>query len=741
MAKNNKLLITPDDRESDFEVGLDRDEELSTKKKVEDALLEVYRDIEKGFESQMDRSDEISDYWDLYNCNLNQHQVYNGNSRIFVPIIYDAVNARETRFVNQLFPQTGRYVEATTEDGTLPQAEMALLEHYVRTAKLRTQVAPALVKNGDIEGQYTVYIDWQETTRHVVTKKKKKVSVAIGPEHQAEASDAPGEPDAVADDEGLEVETDEDAYDIHEEVLKSGRPHVEVIADSDFLVLPMTVDSLEEALETGGSVTVLRRWSPAYLKKMIKRGLVRSDQAEKLLSELRKEDRPGEYDKEKKMVDAAGVHHGQRGKYALVYETWLKLYLKDPKTKKGERRLCRAYFGGDKLVLGCKRNPYWSDRLPIKSAPVEKVQGSFKGISKVMPVADTQYGANDAINEGMDSAAYALAPIIMTDPTKNPRAGSMILSMGAVWLTSPNDTKFAEFPQLWKDALEIVGSARAQIFQTLGVNPAQITQTTTSTKKKLNQAEIANEQQIDILTTADVVTVLEDEIFTPVLTFMLELDHQFREDDLIVREYGEMGQRATMQAIPPVQMDKRYQFRWFGVEASRNAQQIQQQIAGLNVLKGVPPELYQGYRLDLGPAIAQFVENTFGPRLAPLTFKDARMELTVDPLEENKLLSEGLMMPVHLMDNHQEHLMVHMQILQATGDPSGVIRVHMMAHAKALEQQQMKAQQALGPPQAQGAPQQRGPRSGAQPGMPRGVQNPPGAIHKDRMKDPAMMPT
>lgn len=738
MSKKKELLTKPDDREADYEVGLDRDEELSDKKNIEDALLEVYVDIEKGFQAQLDRSDEIADYWDIYNNKLNQHQFYNGNSRIFVPITHDAVNARKTRFVNQLFPVTGRYVEVTTEDGTLPQAEMALLEHYVRASKMRTQVAPALVKNGDVEGQYTVYVDWVETTRHVVSKRKKKATVPIGAEHMAEGSDAPGEMDTTADQEGMEIEVDEEVYDIHEEEIKSGRPHVEVIADSDFLVLPMTSDSLEEALEHGGCVTILRRWTPAQLKKMIKRKLVRKDQAEKLLSELRKEDRPGEYDKPKKAVDAAGVHHGVRGKFALVYETWLKLYLD------GERRLCRVYFGGDKLVLGCKRNPYWSDRLPIKSAPVEKVQGAFKGISKVSAIADTQYSANDAANQGMDSAAYALSPIVMSDPEKNPRVGSMILSMGAVWLTSPSDTQFAQFPQLWKDALEIVGAARMQIFQTLGVNPAQITQTTTSPKKKPSQAEIANEQQIDILTTAEVVTVLEDEIFTPILAFMLELDHQFRKDDLIVREYGEMGARANMQAIPPTQMDKRYQFRWFGVEAARNAQQIQQQISGLNILRSMPPNLYEGYRLDLAPAIAQLVENTFGPRLAPLIFKDARMELTMDPMEENMIMVEGMTMPVHLMDNHQQHLMAHMQALQATGDPSGVIRVHMMAHAKALEAQQMQAQQQLGNPsqgQGQGGPQSRKPRPGAQPGQPRGVQNPPGAIHEDRMRDPRMMPT
>jgi hypothetical protein len=149
-------------------------------------------------------------------------------------------------------------------------------------------------------------------------------------------------------------------------------------------------------------------------------------------------------------------------------------------------------------------------------------------VSRIKFVAGLQYQANDACNEGMDSAAYALMPIVMTDPEKNPKVGSMVLALAAVWETSPNDTQFAKFPALWKDALEIVANCKSEIFQSLSVNPAQITQAGNPKSKKPNQAEIANEQQIDLLTTADVVTIMEDEMFSPMLAFMLELDHQYR---------------------------------------------------------------------------------------------------------------------------------------------------------------------------------------------------------------------
>ena len=716
MAKGAKKVRTdPADtvkEKTAAEEKLDRAEELSDKENVREALLDIYKEVEKGFEGQADRADDTMDYWDCYNCNLGNKQYYNGTSQIFVPIVYNAVNARKTRFVNQLFPTSGRYVEVTSEDGKDPYTEMALLEHYVRSCKVRTRVAPALVKNADIEGQMTIQVTWEEHKRHVVYKTKKPEQL----------------------DEQEPIEGEEDVDDIEEMEVDHAGPCVRVIADSDLCVVPATANSIEEALADGGSVTTLCRWSAATIKRKIAEGHIKAAEGEELLEEFKKENDNNSQlrDKSKEMVDAAGVKRGARGKYALVYRTWVML------TVQGSRRLCLCYFGGKDKILSCKRNPYWSDRPDIISAPADKVDGSFKGISRLKNVADLNYQANDATNEGMDSAAYALMPIIMTDPEKNPKIGQMVLTMAAIWETSPNDTQFAKFPPLWKDALEIVASCQTQVFQTLSVNPAMITQGNNPRSKKPTQAEVANEQQIDILTTADAVIAVEEEILTPMLLFMLELDHQYRDRKITVRQYGEVGMKQNMLAIPPTQMNKLYQFRWFGVEAVRSTQMMQQQISGLNVLKGIPPQMYQGYKVDLGPVLAHMVETLFGPRLAPLTFKSATEEMGFPPEAENNLLAQDFLVPVHALDNHQEHIKVHQQLLQQTGDPGGKAKVHIMAHMQALQaqqQQQAMAQQAQ--PQPGG-----GPRQGATAKPPRGGQQPPGAIPRDRMgmSDPRAIP-
>jgi hypothetical protein len=705
--------VTDEENEiAPFEQTEDRDEELKDKPGVERACLELYKDIMKAFSNQWDRANANMDYWDIYNCQLGPNQFYSGNSKIYVPICHDAINARVTRFKNQLFPQSGKHVEVTASEEQ-PHALMSLLEFYIRKTKLKTKIVPPLMRNGDVEGQYTLYVGWTKNERHTAMRVHREPQV-----------DAMG------------VAGDEEFEDIVEETIVHQYPHVEVLADADVVFWPVMAASVEGAIDQGGGVAIIRRWSKSKIRQMIRDGEFDKEEGEFLLKTMAKKQEQQYPDKPKAMADAAGIKMEGGTVFALGYEVWTKLKID------GERRICRIYFGGDAPILSVKRNPYWCDKVPVLSAPVDRLEGVFKGQSKLKFVDTFQYGANDVINEGMDSASYALMPIIMTDPEKNPRVGSMVLNVAAVWQTSPKDTQFANFPPLWKDAFAIVNAAKDQIFQTLGVNPAMMPHQVTSPGKKPNQAQIANEQQVDMLSTADVVSGLEEEIFTPLLQWFIALDHQYRDKPMTLRAFGKMGVQAEMEEIEPIQMDRRFEFRWWGVEQARTAQLMQQQMAGLNVIRSLPPQAYPGYKLDLTAVISQFVENLFGPRLAPLIFKDIREEMTLNPEFENELLKAGYPMPVNPMDNDQQHMQAHAQALQQTGDYHGTIREHLIRHQTQMQQRQqamlMQSQQMLaGAAQPPGGPGGGQPRPG---GAPSGMrsQGPPGMIHQDRL--PMAMP-
>jgi hypothetical protein len=686
----------------------DRSKEWCDDEDVSRQCLDIFKDVDRGFQDQWERSNSQLDYWDIYNCTLGSHQFYNGNSKIFAPLVHDAIEARVTRLVNQIFPSSGKHIEVTASE-MKPEELLSLLEFYIRKAYLRTKVLPALVRNGDVEGQYNVYVSWVKTKRHVAMRVRRRPSV-----------------------EGMEAPDGEEFDDIKEEMIVHGRPVVELISDMDTCVLPATADSLESAIDAGGSVTVVRRWSKAKIRKMIREGEIDKEQGQALLKEMSQLEKSGQQpDKRKNLGNAAGIKVGEKS-CAVVFETWTNLKIDD------EVRLCRVYFGGEERVLSARRNPNWDDKLPILSGALEKLGDLFKGQSKVKFVDTYQYGANDFINEAMDSAAYSLLPIVMTDPVKNPRTSSMVLNVAAIWETDPKSTSFANFPPLWKDGIMIVQGFKDQIFQTLGVNPAMIPQAASG--KKTNQAQMATEQQVDILTTANAVTILEADILTPMLQRFVALDHQHRSTAMTVRGFGPMGVKAEMMSIEPVQMDRRFEFRWYGVEQARNAQMMQVKMATLNVLRGLGPQDTPGYEKNLAPIVEQFVEDAWGPRLAPLIFTDIRKKMTLEVDFENMMLEAGWHLAVHPMDDDAQHMQSHFQVLQATGDPHGTVREHLVAHQMQMQQKQqamMMQQQAMlqgqpGMPGGAGPGVAGTPRQGAVPAGPRS-QGSPGQIHRDRM--------
>ena len=682
----------------------DRARDLSGLERVKDQLSDLYDTVMKGWEDKKSQTDDIRRSWDVYNCVLNGEQAYDGESQVYIPLVHDAVEALTTRYVNTLFPPTGRAVDVVSESGEIPHASVALLEHYVRKANVR-QAMEAMIRGGEVSGQFNLYLSWNENVRHVTSRVTK----------------AAVQTDAGTDLEGTEYEDMET-----DTVVKEGRPDVMVLASEDLSLLPPTIDCVADA----EIIVIRKRLTKAAVKHKIKTGEYEKKAAEQLLAQFTVEPDPQAPNSEKQANSAAGVKSDGASKVAMIFEVWSKIKLD------GEHKWCVTDFAGADLILRCRRNPYWNDRVPVLSIPRAKVAGTIWGQSAIAGgVEKLQYAANDAWNMGMDSAQYALLPIVMTDPEKNPRVGSMVLAMAAIWETSPNDTKFASFPQLWKDALQLVAVNRDQIMQSMSINPAMMPHGNAG--KKPTQAQAAQEQQVALESTAMPVMDIEQGILAPMLEWFYELDLQFRDDDMMVETYGELGVRAKMEAIPPQQQDQRYMFKWYGSEGFRSAQQVQQMIAAMNVLRGIPPDQLNGRKLDIAPILEHVAMTVFGPRLAPRVLVDQRHQLGVDPELENRMLMNGLPAPVHPLDDDVAHLQAHDAAATETSDLQGAFRTHMMAH---MQQLQAKTQQAAGPQQGSpGVPGGAGPgvpgtpRVGAQPGQPRPVQAPPGAVHQDQM--------
>lgn len=667
--------------------------------------LDFYPKVRKAYENREEADDACKEYWSIYNATPDDNQGYQGNSRCYVPIVRDSINARAKRALKQLFPNRFKHVDAVGSDGLRPQPQLALLEHYIRTTKLKSIVRSMLVA-GDVTGQWNLYVDWLRTVRNVTGMIKRNSII-----------EDIGEPDPVEEEE---VEEDKEVVD--------EEPIVIDFATEDLAVIPPTCNDIEKA----ELVSLKLRLSKAQVEEMVDKGIFIIDEKSELSDWVEAHKGKEKINPPKKRASDAGVKTEGTNKYALIFEVTARLTFPD-----GKKSLAYIYFAGESELIGIIKAPQWGQRRPTLSAPVDRVGGSFYGVSKIEAVKYMQWNLNDFWNMGQDSAMYSMLPIVMTDPEKNPNYAMMVFGLAAVWPTNPNDTQFASFPQLWKDAMGMCNSMKAQIQESLDVNPMMMGQMPQGRKNAPAMGAQQQEQSIPVLDHAE---RCEEEMLSPLMERFFEYDAQFRKDDVTVLAMGEIGIKASMMIIPPQQWGQRYTFEWVGTSYVMNMQRMQQQISTMNVLRGIPPQQLNGRRLDISPILEILTDNVFGAELSGRILIDDRIKYSVPAEIEDEMMVNGILVDTHEGDDDLEHMRDHMESAKKTGDPAGLMRTHLQAH---MQQLQKKRQMAMGQQQQMGGqpgvPGGAGPgvpgtpRPGAQPAQQRPMQQPPGAIGQDQM--------
>lgn len=714
---SQKVVETVDSRAIDAD-RLDEDLENWAEDLTSDAYaaaMKLYPKIQKAFENKQQQSDKCEEYYNIYNAQPDENQQYTGNSQCYIPAVRDAINARCKRTLATLFPANYKHVDAVGPASVTPFPTLALLEHYIRKTNLKDIVRANLL-DGDVTGNWCLYVDWMKTTRRI-TELVKKPPLLTDEESGVEAED---------------VTVDEE-WDTEEKEIVDEMPDITPLSVDDVAVYPPTVNDIEKATATA----VRLRLSKESVQQFVDEGVFVGWNTEEIMESLNEPDggRQKRVPNKRRTADA-GVRTEGTYKYALVYEVHANIELEEDKGKEP----VFIYYAGPETILGIIRNPFWTKKRPLLISPVERIQGTVYGISRIEPVKYLQWNLNDYWNMGQDSAQYALLPIVMTDPLANPNYQSMVMGLAAVWLTNPQTTQFAQFPAIYKDAVALCQAIKAQIQESMEVNDAMLGKAPAGKKNQAQAAAQAQSQESNII---DHAKRYEGTMLNPLLERMFELDRQFRTKELTVVTMGEVGARAKQEEIPVQAFSERYFFRWCGTAYQTGMQRMQQMIAWMNVLRGVPPQQLDGRRLNVGPILEMGTEQIFGPEVAPRILIDERNMYTVDPNDENLMMHNGLPGEVHPADDDQKHMTVHMHGAQLTGDPHGLYRAHIQAHQQAMNQKMQKQMGAH--PGQQGAPGGAGPgiagtpRPGAQPGQPR-PQGPPGMVHPDQMQDPSAEP-
>jgi hypothetical protein len=643
----------------------------------------------------------------------DENQQYSGNSSGYIPAVRDAINARAKRALRQLFPENQKHVEGLASDGNAPYTQLSLLEHYIRKLKLKSVVRSDLIA-ADVTGQFNLYVDWTKDERHVTRLIKRNPIV--------ETIDGENVEDLELEDPLTEQEDTEE-----EDVIEEG-PEIVDFATEDLAVVPPTCNNLQKAK----AVSLRLRMSAEAVLQMVDEGVFilpeNTDIEEFCKPDKSRDRRPPP----KKQANDAGVKTQGTDEHAVIY--WVMTKLDFGGEHKEEAYI---YFAGPSVIVGIIKNPLWSGKRPLISEPVDRIKGSFFGKSKIEPVKYIQWNLTDFWNMSQDSAMYGMLPVFSIDPLNNPMWQSMVIGLGAIWPIAPSGVKPIEFPQIWKESAQLCDLMKRQIWESMDVNEMMMGKMPQGRKNNQLMGAMQQEQSTNI---TDHATRYEDVVLNPLCEMLFEFDQQFRTAEVMIESRGEIGVKAKLETIPVQQWGERYFFRWTGTEFMMGMQRMQQQIATMNVLKGVPPQMLNGRTFDATPILEALVENVFGPEMGPRILIDKRNQYKIDPEVENEMLHNGFHVQVHEADDDPGHLQSHMRAAALNGDPIAVYKEHMMLH---MQQMQKKREMAMpqgapgSPGGGQGAAPPQGaagaPRPGAQPAPGRPAQQPPGAVGADQM--------
>lgn len=586
---------------------------------------------------------------------------------------------------------------------------------------------------GDVTGQWNLMLDWSKSTR-VITNlvRRNPIIETLGDEDVSNL--------------GIRDPGEDEVEETEEEEITEEGPEVVDFSTQDIVVIPPTCTDLQKAK----AVCVRIRLSAEAVQDKVDEGVFilpgkKGDQEAAITEFCRADVVRDKHNPNKKATNDAGVKTEGTDKFALIFAVYTKLPFNGEKKPRSEGIV---FFSGPDEICGLIKNPLWSGKRPILSAPVDRVQGSFFGKSKIEPVKFMQWNLCDAFNIGQDSMYYSLMPVFAVDPLNNPNWQAFVMGLAAVWPIAPSAIEKIDFGKLWQDADAKVEIMTRQIWAALDINEMMMGMMPKGRKNNQMVGAMAQEQSTNI---TDHASRYEEEMLNPLVEFLFELDQQYRTKELEVEQRGEIGYKAAIEVIPPQTWGERYFFRWTGSEQMLGMQKAQQMIGFMNVAKGIPPQQLNGRRVDITPIVEYAAEQICGPEIAPKVIIDDRNHYVIDPDIENEWLAQGYDVEVHERDDDPKHLQSHMKAASINGDLQGKYMMHMHKHMAQLQKKrETQAAQSGGAQGLQGlpggmtaaggpAPGVPGtpPRSGALPAPPRGGQQPPGAIPADQMADPA----
>jgi len=594
----------------------------------EKILSTIGKRVEKAFSSESRKKFEskIADYWKAWNAQSIDSQ-YDGFHTVTLPFAHDAIEACVKRDVATFFPVSNEWVTATGPDQEVSYKISKLLNHHLVSSEFMDTIR-IVDRTARVTGTGILYADWEND---------------LDPDEE--------EPDLETLNPLAEQEVEEGT------VFRSVGPE-------NFLVEPITCLSLKKA-----SLVAERRFLDVGMyRRLVEEGVY---EASKDLEKYLK----GDIDEGlKDILEAKNSGIGLKGEglstVIIVVDVFTEF--------EGKDMLITLSKG---IVLRAEESPFGKER-PYFGVSRKQDGQSFFGHGDIQYIMGMAEAANDFINQGLDSATYALCPVVSVDPKTSPNYKSFVMEPGAIW-TGGSATPL-QMPNLANEALGLVNDIKMQIQTTMGLTPP-----VNIDQGSRKPAAVAAMMQAEIqLAEQDWARSFEQNILIPAAQWILELDQKHRKNPVTTFGVSEELMTIDLSGLDP----KQFLLTWQGSRQATNPAKSQQVLTALNILSKVPPQALGGKTLDLSPLLEYLFGTVFALPVADKIISDPRENTSIDPRIENQGLAVGVYLPVHKQDDDMLHIQVHSQL--QTPESQNHIQEHLkQAHLKMQAQQQAQMAQ------------------------------------------------
>ena len=345
-------------------------------------------------------------------------------------------------------------------------------------------------------------------------------------------------------------------------------------------------------------------------------------------------------------------------------------------------------------VVRMELNDYPNQEKPYLWTAWDNIEGTSLGMGLPQLAECSQIALNDFTNQIMDNITFILNCMkVVDDLAEIPNAQLKSRPNGVIKSkTGVDAVKFMTPPMTASEGLKAVAMIKDDIRNVTGATvslqglPARYNTTASE-----YQAQ-GNASSRDVFSK---VREIEDRIIKPFLrmAYQYNLKYLTRED--FIKIIGEDAATVFFDTYSEVSegIEGDYDFMPLGITQIENKiVKTQQMINFLNIVSGLPPGI-----VDLSKLVAKIWKNTGDGD--DIILQQPTDEL-ISPNDENILMGQGEAVHAKMMENHQQHLVIHIQA-QLPPELMPLRDTHIQEHQQIMSIMMSKQNQLPAPAQEQ----------------------------------------